>query len=120
MENSIRLIWQCEYCNDVVISYSHLRHDMNVCECGKSAVDLEDSYQRVAGKVKNISRKKLFDKPMTNEEIQRLVDEVLPKNFHTIDERIFALRLGKAVRDKIEQKKALIELTRMGEDDETA
>lgn len=61
MKEPIRLIWQCEYCNDVVVSYSHLRHDMNWCECGKSAVDLEDGYQRGAGKVKDISRKKHVD-----------------------------------------------------------
>ena len=61
MENSIRLIWQCEYCNDVVISYSHLRHEMNWCQCGKSAVDLEDGYQRVTGKVKDVSKKKRVD-----------------------------------------------------------
>ena len=30
---------------------------MNFCECGKSAVDLEEHYQRGSGKVKEISRK---------------------------------------------------------------
>ena len=58
MKEIIRLIWQCEECKDVVISYSNLRHDMNYCECGKSAVDLEEHYQRIMGKVKDISRKK--------------------------------------------------------------
>jgi len=61
MKELIRLIWQCEECKDVVISYSHLRHDMNYCECGKSAVDLEEHYQRSMGKVKDISRKKNVD-----------------------------------------------------------
>lgn len=31
----IRLIWKCELCEDIVISYSHIRHDMNTCEYGK-------------------------------------------------------------------------------------
>lgn len=56
-KNNIRLIWECGSCNDVVISYSTFRHDMNYCKCGKSAVDLEDVYQRTLGDVKDISRK---------------------------------------------------------------
>jgi len=62
MKEPIRLIWQCECCKDVVISYSHIRHDMNYCECGKSAVDLEDCYQRNMGDIKEISRKKFIDR----------------------------------------------------------
>ena len=58
MNEVIRLIWQCELCKDVVISYSSVRHDMNFCECGKSGVDFEEHYQREAGKVKEISRKR--------------------------------------------------------------
>lgn len=50
-------MWECEYCKDVVISYSSLKHDMNYCECGKTGVDLESSYQRGVGKPKEISRK---------------------------------------------------------------
>lgn len=61
MEGSIRLIWKCNHCNDVVISYSHLRHDMNVCECCKSGVDLEEHYQRGFGDIKDISRKVFKD-----------------------------------------------------------
>tara|TARA_R110000772_G_scaffold238560_1_gene350547 strand:+ start:511 stop:717 length:207 start_codon:yes stop_codon:yes gene_type:complete len=58
MKKKIRLIWKCEECEDVVVSYSHLRYDMNNCDCAKSAVDLEEHYQRSMGKVKEISRKK--------------------------------------------------------------
>ena len=61
MENSIRLIWECKDCKDVVISYSHLRHEMNICECGKSGVDLEEYYQRGHGRIKEISRKVFKD-----------------------------------------------------------
>ena len=62
----IRMIWQCELCQDVVISYSHLRHDMNYCDCGKSAIDLEQFYQRGFGKVKPISRKEQVDGKWVN------------------------------------------------------
>ena len=61
MEGSIRLIWKCNYCGDVVISYSHLRHDMNTCECTGSSVDLEEHYQRVTGSIKDISRKQMIN-----------------------------------------------------------
>jgi hypothetical protein len=50
----IKLTWQCEECNDIVTSYSHLRHSMDYCKCGKSAVDLEEHYRRNIGKVKDI------------------------------------------------------------------
>ena len=58
----IRLKWKCEDCEDVVISYSHLKHTVNYCECGKSAVDLEEHYQRNIGNVKEISRKNVNNK----------------------------------------------------------
>ena len=62
MKESIKLIWQCEKCKDVVTSYSHFRHDMNFCACGESAVDLEEYYQRVIGDIKEISREKIENK----------------------------------------------------------
>lgn len=58
LDQSIRLIWECEKCNDVVVSYSHLRQEMNSCNCGYSAVDLEEHYTRVKGYVREISKKK--------------------------------------------------------------
>jgi len=58
MKYTVRLIWQCEKCEDIVISYSNLKHDMNYCSCGKSAVDLEEYYQRDIGEIKELSRKK--------------------------------------------------------------
>lgn len=60
-EKRIRLIWQCNHCKDVVISYSYLRHDMNICDCGKSGVDLEYGYERGFGAVIEISRKMFVD-----------------------------------------------------------
>ena len=59
---STRIIWRCLDCDDVVISYSHLRHQMNYCDCGKSAMDLEDCYSRTVGDIENISVKEINDK----------------------------------------------------------
>jgi len=66
MKETIRLIWQCGECEEVVVSYSNIRHDINYCECGKSAVDLEGGFQREMGKVKDISRKKNIDGKWVN------------------------------------------------------
>lgn len=55
--NRIRLIWNCVKCKDVVISYSHLNHIMNWCECGSSGVDLDKHSQGISGEIKEISRK---------------------------------------------------------------
>jgi len=56
-----RLIWQCPKCSDVVLSYSHLRHDMNTCDCGATSVDLEEHYSRTIGAPVVISQKVLED-----------------------------------------------------------
>ena len=45
----VRLIWECSFCRQVLISYSNKRHEMDVCNCGKSGVDLEEFYQRDSG-----------------------------------------------------------------------
>lgn len=58
MKESIRLIWKCNFCEDVVVSYSNIRHEMNHCDCGKSAIDLEEGYQRGHGDTTELSRKK--------------------------------------------------------------
>lgn len=49
--NPQRVTWKCSACEDVVISYSHKRHDMNFCKCGETAVDLEEWYSRIVGKM---------------------------------------------------------------------
>ena len=54
---SKRLIWQCPKCSDVVLSYNHLRHDMNTCDCGATSVDLEEHYMRTVGEPVVISEK---------------------------------------------------------------
>jgi hypothetical protein len=56
----VKITWQCKKCNDIVISYSNLRHNMNFCKCGESAVDLEESYQRTVGDI--IELKKEIEK----------------------------------------------------------
>lgn len=52
-----RLIWKCTKCEDVQVSYSDLRHNMNMCECGESGVDLEEYYQRNMGYIEVIDIK---------------------------------------------------------------
>jgi len=49
MEEIVILTWKCKECGDVVVSTSDSRHSINVCECGKSGVDLEEHYQRSFG-----------------------------------------------------------------------
>ena len=55
--NKTRVIWKCKHCGDVVISYSHIPHDINYCDCGKSAVDLDGHYQGHKGSIEIISTK---------------------------------------------------------------
>jgi hypothetical protein len=53
----IKLTWKCTLCNDVVVSDSSLRHDMNFCKCGETGVDLEEHYMRGYGlNMEEISR----------------------------------------------------------------
>lgn len=66
VDKYIRLIWQCNDCNDVVVSYSHLRHNIDYCECGNSAVDLEEYYQRNTGNITELSRKQIVDGKWVN------------------------------------------------------
>ena len=49
MTNISRLTWRCGLCQDVVVSRSDRRWDMNFCKCGKTGVDLESWYQRNSG-----------------------------------------------------------------------
>jgi hypothetical protein len=55
----IELKWQCEKCEDIIVSHSNKRHQMDYCKCGKSYVDLEKHYERGSGYVKEISRKEI-------------------------------------------------------------
>lgn len=56
-KGTIRYIWECTACNDIVISYSHLTHEMNSCDKGCSSVDLEEDYHRVIGEIEVVSTK---------------------------------------------------------------
>ena len=52
------VLWQCNYCKDVVSSNSRRSHEMNYCKCGKSAMDPEEAYSRQMGDLKIIKRTK--------------------------------------------------------------
>ncbi len=45
------LEWKCGYCDSIQKSDSSIRWQMDFCECGKSAVDLEQWYQRNMGSI---------------------------------------------------------------------
>mgnify|MGYP006910662831 CR=1 FL=1 len=55
----VKLTWKCKKCGDIQISYSNRRHDMQVCKCGCSGVDLEEGYQRNMGSIEEIKREVL-------------------------------------------------------------
>lgn len=57
----IQLIWKCKKCGDILVSRSDKRHDMNVCKCGQSGVDLEQWYQRNMGSIEPLNEKKIED-----------------------------------------------------------
>lgn len=50
-KNETRVTWKCTECGDVVISYSHKRHEMDTCKCGATSVDMERWYSRFIGKI---------------------------------------------------------------------
>lgn len=43
--------WKCAICDSVQVSRSDRRHEMDACECKKSALDLEEYYQRNMGAI---------------------------------------------------------------------
>jgi len=53
----VKLAWVCDACGWLQVSDSKLRHCMDSCQCGKCAVDLEESYARWVGKPRVIAKK---------------------------------------------------------------
>lgn len=47
----MKVTWVCKYCNDIVVSNSKERHQMDYCKCKKSAMDLEEHYSRHIGNI---------------------------------------------------------------------
>ena len=45
----MKIKWRCKHCGDVLVSDSSVTHQMDVCKCGKSGLDIEDEYGRVFG-----------------------------------------------------------------------
>ena len=52
--NKKELKWECEECGSIQTSNPKERHTMDWCKCGRSAVDLEEHYERFVGSVKII------------------------------------------------------------------
>jgi hypothetical protein len=55
----VYLIWQCQECKDIVASNSFRHHQMDMCKCGKSGVDLEEYGCRMSGNIFPKTIKKL-------------------------------------------------------------
>ena len=45
----MKIVWYCKLCNWVSVSDSRMKHCMDYCECGKTAMDLEEGYSRMIG-----------------------------------------------------------------------
>ena len=56
MENNTykKVTWECGECKTQHESFSNIRWDMQICDCGKSGYDLEEHYSRTMGSVKLI------------------------------------------------------------------
>lgn len=49
-QKSVKLIkWECLHCGGIYTSDPKIRHSMDVCSCGKSAIDAEEFYTRIIG-----------------------------------------------------------------------
>lgn len=61
-----KVTWECGFCGENHVSLSNKRWEMQVCECGKSGLDLEEFYSRVMGKVKILKEEILLEKNNEN------------------------------------------------------
>ena len=58
MKNKVKVLkWKCGVCGLEHKSTSKFSHSMDFCDCGKSAVDIEEFYSRYIGKVIEIETK---------------------------------------------------------------
>jgi len=46
-----KITWKCGVCDSIQESYSNRRWDMDICKCGQSGMDLEESYSRQMGEI---------------------------------------------------------------------
>lgn len=60
-ENTVRLKWKCLNCKSENVSFSIPSHSMDYCQCGHTAVDLEEHYDRIAGDVVVLSKEKFLN-----------------------------------------------------------
>ena len=50
----MKIQWKCKECGDIVVSDSSVTHQMDMCKCGMTGVDLEEGYSRVYGSYERI------------------------------------------------------------------
>lgn len=67
-----KIIWKCTFCGDEKTSLSSERHKMDVCNCGKSSVDLEEHYMGGTGKIEIIDRYELVGSKWISDESIKL------------------------------------------------
>jgi len=53
--------WECLTCGKVNTSDSSVTHQLDMCSCGNSGIDLEEYYTRFIGDVREISTEKYDD-----------------------------------------------------------
>ena len=61
-EEKVKIAWVCDLCNWLTVSDSREHHQMDYCQCKKSAVDLETYMCRFLGVPRTIARFKEGDK----------------------------------------------------------
>ena len=49
LRGHVKIKWICSVCGDIIVSDSTIRHQMDVCKCGMSGLDLEAEYSRAFG-----------------------------------------------------------------------
>jgi len=48
--------WACLKCEDVKVSNSKRHHQMDICKCGGSGLDLEEEYSRMMGNFQSLEK----------------------------------------------------------------
>tara|TARA_R110000851_G_scaffold209517_2_gene361946 strand:- start:7012 stop:7431 length:420 start_codon:yes stop_codon:yes gene_type:complete len=78
-----KVIWECLECGNQHTSYSNKRHDIQICECGKSGYDLEEHYARQVGNLKIISVN-----GMTENEFRKMNKEIKIRKYYLMETKL--------------------------------
>lgn len=93
--------WRCKYCGDVKISNSKRRHQMDICKCKKTSIDLEGGYMRVFGLHEIL---KLYDYNFFNEILICMLEQGFEEGFFILGDKKY-IHLNKVFQiRKLEDK----------------